>query len=217
MSSSTREPGTTAGSSSKDAQTRATGTDPAPTKRATKGSTSKGSTKGATKRSAGQATRRTTKRSNPPPGTAAEAESKTHSGKARNSASTRDTGVDGRTRLAEDAAAHKANLPAQVRDTVRDTAATARAKAADLKNQAHTQTARVTAAVTDKTHELTAKTEELGGQAYAKLPPQVRERVSQSVDRAAITVRQRPLPAAALTAIAVFVVLSLIRMLRAKR
>ena len=53
--------------------------------------------------------------------------------------------------------------------------------------------------------------------AFAKLPPQVRERVSQGVDRATTTMRQRPLPTAAITAAAVFVVLILIRMLRAKQ
>jgi len=84
-----------------------------------------------------------------------------------------------------DALAHKMDVPARVKEKVHDTTTTVQAKADEVMTHA----------------------KNLTDQAMAKLPPPARERIEQ----ASTTVRQRPLPAAVITAAVMLVVWLLAR------
>jgi hypothetical protein len=75
--------------------------------------------------------------------------------------------------------AHKVDVPARVKDKVRQTAEGVQAKTADV----------------------TAKARDLGDQAAAKLPPPIRERLETAIT----TARRRPMPLAAVAAVVLLV------------
>ena len=84
---------------------------------------------------------------------------------------------------------HKVDVPARVKDKVHDTKETVQAKVDEVKRQLHNGTG----TLQDKAEEATRRARSLTNQALAKLPPPVAGRIEQVME----TVRQRPVPAAA--------------------
>ncbi|MDQ4010144.1 MAG: DUF3618 domain-containing protein [Actinomycetota bacterium] len=105
-----------------------------------------------------------------------------------------------------EALAHKADVPARVKDKVHDTKETAQVKAEEVIQQVLEGTEPLQA----KAGEMALQAQRLIHQALEKLPPPVAERIEPLI----ATARQRPLPAAA---VAVAVLLVLRRLLRGKR
>jgi hypothetical protein len=105
-----------------------------------------------------------------------------------------------------EALAHKADVPARVKDKVHDTQQTVQVKA----EQATQHFLEGTESLQARAGEVALRAERLIHQALEKLPPPVAERIEPLIAAA----RQRPLPAAA---VAVAVLLVLRRMLRGNR
>jgi uncharacterized protein DUF3618 len=102
-----------------------------------------------------------------------------------------------------EALAHKADVPARVRDKVHDTKQTMQAKTEELTQHA----LEGTAALQAKAGEVALRAQRLIDQAIAALPPPVAARVEPLM----ATVRQRPLPAAAVAIVVLFVLRRLLR------
>ena len=105
-----------------------------------------------------------------------------------------------------EALAHKADVPARVKDKVHDTKETVQLKAEEVTEHVLEGTEALQARAT----EMASQTERLIHQALEKLPPPVAQRIEPLI----ATARQRPLPAAV---IAVAVLLVLRRLLRSNR
>lgn len=105
-----------------------------------------------------------------------------------------------------EALAHKADVPARVKDKVHDTKETVQLKAEEVTEHVleGTESLQVKAA------EMASQAERLIHQALEKLPPPVAQRIEPLI----ATARQRPLPAAV---VAVAVLLVLRRLLRSNR
>jgi hypothetical protein len=105
-----------------------------------------------------------------------------------------------------EALAHKADVPARVKDKVHDTQQTVQVKAEQVTQQLLEGTEPLQA----KVGEMASQAERMIHQALDKLPPPVAQRIEPLI----ATARQQPLPAAA---IAVAVLLVLRRLLRSNR
>ncbi|HZA17679.1 MAG TPA: DUF3618 domain-containing protein [Pseudonocardiaceae bacterium] len=105
-----------------------------------------------------------------------------------------------------EALAHKADVPARVKDKVHDTKETVQLKAEEVTEHVLEGTEALQARAT----EMASQTERLIHQALEKLPPPVAQRIEPLI----ATARQRPLPAAV---VAVAVLLVLRRLLRSNR
>ncbi len=105
-----------------------------------------------------------------------------------------------------EALAHKADVPARVKDKVHDTKETVQLKAEEVTEHV----LEGTEALQAKAADMASQTERLIHQALEKLPPPVAQRIEPLI----ATARQRPLPAAA---VAVAVLLVLRRLLRSNR
>jgi hypothetical protein len=105
-----------------------------------------------------------------------------------------------------EALAHKADVPARVKDKVHDTKETVQLKAEEVTEHVLGGTEALQARAT----EMASQTERLIHQALEKLPPPVAQRIEPLI----ATARQRPLPAAV---VAVAVLLVLRRLLRSNR
>jgi hypothetical protein len=105
-----------------------------------------------------------------------------------------------------EALAHKADVPARVKDKVHDTKETVQVKAEEVTQHV----LEGTEALQAKAGEMASQAEHLIRQALGKLPPPVAARIEPLV----AAVRQRPLPAAA---VAVGMLLMLRRLLRKNR
>ncbi|HEX8761402.1 MAG TPA: DUF3618 domain-containing protein [Pseudonocardiaceae bacterium] len=102
-----------------------------------------------------------------------------------------------------EALAHKADVPARVKDKVHDTKQTVQVKA----EQATQRLRESTPALQAKAAEMTSQAERQMRQALDKLPPPVAQRIEPLI----ATARQRPLPAAAVAVVALLVLRRLLR------